>query len=221
MDKLVRLLSSQHLSFHASEALLAASVAFAKAHQHLCTSAPRMLESHCFPGQQSVVQQPSTPLGAATLVKSLEAVRNQVFDGFVNSLLSSLQTAIQELGQRDFVQPLAAVESIDQTIASSGGLGMAAWGECSNLPDKWYRALLAVFCPLQELSVYRPSLISAHAQRLRLGLWSSCQAFESISRCAHLLSAHMASIFKMLTICAVLQKCFAQERFVATGAAGR
>ncbi|KAK9835901.1 hypothetical protein WJX74_010572 [Apatococcus lobatus] len=79
-----------------------------------------------------------------------------------------------------YPQPAVDPFASDQTTATS--LGMAAWGECSNLPKRWYQALLAVFHPLQELNIYKPSLISPYAQRLRLELHSSCRALENISR---------------------------------------
>lgn len=180
-------LSNQHLSFPNSEALLAASLAFAKAHQSLCNPKPKMvLETQSPHHQGSGIQLTPGASSAADLAKALEAVRNQVFDAFMTSLLGSLQSMIEELGQRDCVRPLAAVEhsGLDQAAASPSrdGLGMAAWGECSNLPDRWYQALQAALGPLQSLSGYEPSLVSTYAQNLRLELQSSCKALERASR---------------------------------------
>ena len=189
MSEFLHHLSNQHRSFHNSEALLVASLAFAKAHESLCTPGPQALyETQNSPSQRSGVQLPHVASRFAALAKALGAVRNQIFDAFVTSLLSSLRWMIEEFSQRDYVQTLAAVEpsGLDQSAASPSrdGLGMAAWGECSNLPDRWYQALHAALCPLQALSGYEPSLISAYAQDLRLELQSSCKALERASRSA-------------------------------------
>ena len=225
MSAFLQHLSNQHQSFPNSEALLVASLAFAKAHDSLCTPGPKVLyETQNSPSQRSGVQLSPVALRSAALAKALEAVRNQVFDAFVTSLLGSLRWMIEDLGQRDYVKPLAAVEpsGLDQAAASPSrdGLGMTAWGECSNLPDRWYQALQAALCPLQAFSGYQPSLISAYAKDLRLELQSSCKALERASRSALFLVLQNSCMVAVLTSClsncrkALTQSTSAQEQLV-------
>ena len=159
--------------------------AFAQAHACLCSypfSKPAVQ-----PGSHIPTQQPVANSGMCTaLCKALETIRNEIFEHFLDHLISTCQRSLREVSDKDALQslPLLDMSAADQQqSAVTDGPSTAAWGECSNLPMRWELNLQAVLTPLDTLLGFSPSLISNVTDRLLSLLTSSCQELVQCSRC--------------------------------------
>ncbi len=170
--------------------MLATTLAFSKAHAALCSSQGFNGPSDV---QQTSIQPPAHASVTGVLGKALETIRNERFEHLLDHLITSCEGAVNSMGSKDVLQPLPAldVSSIDgQPVATTtAGPSIAAWGECSDLPMRWYQALLTVFCPLHKLLGFTPSVIGPIVSRLRSLLQSTCQAFVQACRYIELMTA--------------------------------